>query len=135
MKLTPVQLAERVEAWQKRLEPLGVGHFRIECITLTDDVPGAKMDSDAGVSVHADYDLVHFYFNNDFVEASSARVLDETILHEWVHVGMRDYDTAVRVARSRFSDSDWETFDRNIDHNKEKTVDRLAKALYALYKR
>lgn len=91
------------------------------------------MDSDAGVSVHADYDLAHFYFNNSFIENTTASELDETILHEWVHVAFRDYDNAVKLSKPWFPDAAWETFDRNIDHHKETIVDRMAKTLYAFY--
>src|SRR3954451_17356626 len=110
MKITPVQLAERVEAWQKRLEPLGVGHFRIECVTLTDEVPGQSIDADAGVAANPDYDLARFYFNNDFLEQVDAQPLDETILHEWVHVAMRDHDNAIKLARPYFPDNAWQMF-------------------------
>ena len=133
MKLTTTELAERIEAWQQRLAPLGIAHFRIDAVVTTDDVPG-KPFSHAGVTVATDYDNCTFYFNCDYVDGASAKDLDETILHEWVHVAMRDLNNATNLAREWLPDATWTTFDENLDHHKETLTDRVARALYALYK-
>jgi hypothetical protein len=133
MKITDVELAERIEEWQQRLELLGVAHFRIRAVTMTDDVPGWA-DSNAGVSVDVDYDTVTFYFDNRYVEGSTAKQLDETILHEWIHVSMRDLNNATNLAKSWMPEQTWSTFDENLDHHKETLVERLARQLYAFAK-
>lgn len=131
MKISDTELAERVEAWQQRLSLLGIAHFRIRAITMTDEVPGWA-DSHAGVSVDTDYDTVQFYFDNSYVEGATDKQLDETILHEWVHVAMRDLNNATNLARDWFPQGTWRTYDENLDHHKESLVDRMARQLYAL---
>jgi hypothetical protein len=133
MKISDVELAERVEAWQQRLSLLGIAHFRVREIIMTDDVPGWA-DAHAGVSVDTDYDSVSFYFDNTYVEGATAKQLDETILHEWCHVAMRDLNNATNLARDWFPQGAWRTYDENLDHHKETLVDRMARQLYALAK-
>lgn len=130
MNITPEQLGERVEAWQNRLTLLGVAHFRIVEIVLSDDVPGWD-GANAGVSVSEDYDRVTFYFDNNYVEGATGKQLDETILHEWVHVAMRNLNNATNLAREWLPEATWGMFDANLDHHKETLVDRVARQLYA----
>jgi hypothetical protein len=133
VKITNVQLAERVEEWQQRLSLLGVAHFRIAEVVTTSDVPGWA-ESNAGVSVAEDYDTVTFYFDDRYVEGATAKQLDETILHEWVHVAMRDLNNATSLAMPWMPSQTWSTFDRNLDHHKETLVDRVSRQLYAFAK-
>jgi hypothetical protein len=130
MNITPEQLGERIEAWQRSLESLGVGHFRIVSVTMTDEVPGWA-ESHAGVSVSEDYDRVTFFFDNNYVDGATEKQLDETILHEWVHVAMRNLNNATNLARPWMPEATWRTFDENLDHHKETLVDRVARQLYA----
>lgn len=131
--MTDAQLRKRIEAWQKRLAPLGVAHFRIDEVSITSDVPG-KLFSHAGCSVATDYDSCRFYFNRDYLDGASAAELDEVILHEWVHVAMRDLNNATDLAQEWFPSAAWRTHEEALEHAKESLVDRVARALYALHK-
>jgi hypothetical protein len=125
-------LAKRVEAWQKRLGPLGLQQKRIECVTLTDEVP----DNDtavAGVQPGGNYDSVRFFFAHEFLEETDDRGLDEVILHEWLHVAMRDLDRAIDAAAYELSAGARYQWNERVHHEREALVDRLARQIYALY--
>lgn len=127
-----VKLAERVEEWQQRLSLLGIGHWDIACVTLTDDVPGRE-GSRAAVQVDHDYDQVHFYFLNDFVENAAQRQLDETIVHEWMHAVMRDIDACFEWVAETLSPAAADAFNDRVDHDRERLVDNLARLVVAIY--
>jgi hypothetical protein len=131
MNIDAVELADLVAQWQQLLKPLGVAHYRIDSVTIEDMVPGKAL-SHAGVSVAEDYDSCRFYFNETWLEGANSFELDETILHEWVHVAMCDLNNATDLARPWLPEATWDTFDQNLDHHKETLVDRVARTIYAL---
>lgn len=143
--IEPVALAERVEAWQQKLWQLGVAHWRIKAVTLTDQVPRQAVRGDsppvAGVIVSSDYDTVHFFFANDYLEELEEgglypdpdRELDETILHEWLHVAMRDFDEQLERVENWMPDATYGDFHDTLNHSREKLVDRLSRQLYSFY--
>jgi hypothetical protein len=127
-----IKLCKRVETWQKRLGPLGLGHFRIEEVQVSEDAPSGAA---ANASVHTSsyYDSVAFWFRTDHVEDSSEQRLDETIVHEWLHVAMRDLDASLEGL------SDWIPFqtlslwEERVNHEREGLVDRLARTIVSCY--
>ena len=132
--MTTRQLTERIERWQRRLSMLGIDQFRIESVTQTDEIPAAKTAiANAGVSVSENYDIVHFYFNTDFVSGASKQTLDETIIHEWLHVAFRDLDNTLSLVRPWMPEATFDMYDDQLFHIRESLIDRLARALYALH--
>lgn len=131
MKITPIQLAKRIERWQKRVPELGVSHFRFS-VVLEDSVPG-KSGASAAANVPHDYDYVEFHFTFEFLEEASAEKLDEVIVHEWVHVAMRDLDHALNVVERWMPPATYEDFEDSVDHEREGLVDRFAWLIYRLY--
>lgn len=133
MKITPIQLAKRVEAWGKRLAPLGVAHFDILRVTIGDESPSGHQNSKAAVQVHDLYDNCAFFFDSDELDRMEADELDMTIIHEWLHVAFRDLEAAIN------SYEDWvpvkfqDDFEDRLNHEREGLVDRLARALFQLY--
>lgn len=101
MKITPIQLAKRVERWSKDLVELGLAHWRIEYICITDEMP---TDADGGARANASVNVSHLYdsytlhFRDSFIEEADERELDEAIVHELLHVWMRDLDEAIDSA-------------------------------------
>lgn len=127
-----INLAKRVERWQQTLAPLGVSHWRIGAVTVTDDVPG-QPDSQAAVQPSHDYDSVRFWFLEEFVDSATERELDEAIIHEWMHVAMRDFDAAVLWAEDSLAPAALSAWEDRIHHEREGIIDRLARLIYALH--
>lgn len=134
MKITPVQLAERVEAWQKRLAPLGVAHWTIEKVILCDETPSGP-NANATVNTSPTYDYCTFWFRADYVEEATADELDNTIIHEWMHVAMRDLDEAIAAAEDQLSPGFRDAWEDRVGHEREGLVDRLALSLMLAHKR
>ena len=125
MNITPIQLAKRVEKWQRALAYLGVGHVRIDRVTITDDMPQGS-DANAAVWVANHYDRCTFFFRSEYLEEADARSLDETIVHEWVHVAMRDFDSALEVVEEWMPPGTFRDWSERVDHEREGFVERLA---------
>lgn len=130
-KRDAVALAKRVEFWQKKLSFLGLAHWRIEAVHIVDETPGG-VEARATVQTKARYDNCRFWFTHDFVDTATQKEIDETILHEWMHVFMRDLDRAIESVEDALSpgvSTQWEDW---VDHEREGVVDRLARQFYAL---
>lgn len=134
MNITPIQLAKRIEKWQQRLQSLGVGHTRIECVSLVDQTPGGS-DAKATVQPSREYDSAHFWFTHDFIKECTESELDETIVHEWVHVAMRDLDVAIEadVVEDFLPKFAHEVWADRVDHEREGFVDKIAREIYRQY--
>ena len=134
MRITPVQLAERIEKWQRRLAPLGVAHWTIDRVVLCDETPSGP-SANATVRTSSTYDYCTFYFRNEFIAEAAADELDTTIIHEWLHVAMRDLDEAVLSANAQLSPGFCDAWEDRLTHEREGLVDRLALALMLAHKR
>lgn len=129
MNITPTQLARRVEKWQRLLPLLGVGHWRIDSVVICDETPGGpNAKASAGVSHY--YDSVTFWFTHSCLDAVDERGLDETIIHEWLHVVMRDMDAAIGDAEESMAREEKRQWIDRVDHAREGLVERLARQLY-----
>ncbi len=132
MKITAIQLAKRVETWQHRLGPLGVGHFRIEAVHLTDETPNGK-SANASVWCPRHYDNAEFWFTHDFLEETDERGLDETIIHEWLHVAWRDMDEALDRVEAWMPPHAYVDFEDIVNHEREGLIERAARMIADLY--
>lgn len=129
MSLTPEEIAERVEAWKKRLDLLGISHWRLDEVILVDDgeMPGgARADAAAAVFIPDRYDRCRFYFNNAYLDDASSADIDQSIVHEWLHVAMRDFDQALGVVEGWMPDQTYSDWEDRVNHEREGLVDRLA---------
>lgn len=131
-KATPIRLAKRVERWQHRLALLGVSHFQFD-VHLADELPGERRDADACVQVSGQYDTCSFWFRWSFIENCTAAELDQTIIHEWLHVAFRDFDDALEAAEGWMPPRTFEDYDAKVNHEREGIVERLARQLWAFY--
>ena len=132
-KAEAIKLAKRVEAWRDRMVYLGIGHFRIDSVSVVDETPGGPTAGATVIPSHT-YDSCRFYFTISFLESiESPRQLDETIIHEWLHVAMRDLDQAIESAEDDMTGTARETWNSRITHEREGLVDRLARQVYALW--
>ena len=133
MKITPIQLAKRVEAWGKRLAPLGIAHFDILRVTVGDESPSGDPDAKASVQVHDLYDNCSFFFDSDELERMDEDELDMTIIHEWLHVAFRDLEAAVAAYEEWVPSRSYGAFSSRLNHEREGLVDRLARAMFQLH--
>ncbi len=132
MNITPVQLAERVEEWSKRLAPLGVAHWRIVSVTVTDSL---DVDTQIGaVEVSDKYDDCYFYVREDFVENCSEDELDELIIHEWLHVAFRDLSQTLDSVETWMPAATYDDFRESRKREEEGVIDRVARTLLLFYK-
>ncbi len=129
---TPMALVRRIEAWQQRLAHLGIGHFRIVAVHLTDETPGGRY-AKAAVQASTDYDTCEFWFALEHLEGCTERDLDETIIHEWLHVAWRDFDGVVDSVEPWMPKATYADFDDRIHHECEGLIERLARSIAAFY--
>jgi hypothetical protein len=130
--VTPKRLATRVEAWRDRLAHLGMSHFRITSVHVQDETPGGPR-AEASVRPSGAYDSVEFWFKWDFIQTCTNYELDETIIHEWLHVAMRDLDEAIDSVESWMTKQAYEDFVDRVDHEREGVIDRLARQITSAY--
>lgn len=127
-----IKVAKRVEFWQRQMASLGLGHWRIESVSCVDKVPGAP-GSLAGVFPSSRYASATFWFKNDHIEECTPRELDESIVHEWMHIVMRDLDAAIESIEEQLSASVQDLWSDRILHEREALVDMLARDIVARY--
>lgn len=124
-----IKLAERVEEWQDRLRWLGIGHWRIDAVHVDDETPGGP-HANATVRASYHYQSCEFWFKHEFVDNANDAELDETIIHEWLHVAMRDFDRAVESIEDQLSCSVREVWESRVDHEREGLIDAVARQIY-----
>lgn len=131
-KAEAVRLAKRVEKWRDRLVCLGLDHWRIDAVHVVDETPGGPW-AKATVRPSHSYDSCEFWFTFDFMAEATERELDETILHEWLHVVMRDLDQAVESVESELSSGYREAWSDRVRHEREWLIDAMARQIYLLW--
>lgn len=127
-----IKLAKRVEYWQKKMPLLGIAHWKIERVTTCDEMPDEG--SLAQVQCSEKYDSCRFWFWNDYLDRATPDDLDQTIIHEWVHVAMRDFDVALQAVEPWMPEATYEDFSYSTNLRREALVDRLARQLYDAYR-
>lgn len=129
MKITPIQLAKKIEKWGQALSSLGVAHWDIEEVCVgTLDFDGEE-SSKAMVRLPVQYDSCSFYFNSDELDRMDERELNETIIHEWLHVAMRDHDRVMHEVEGWMPPKTYSDFETRLRHERENLVMRLAVVL------
>lgn len=128
--MTEAQLQKRVKFWQKRLAPLGVGHFRIDRIEVTPE-PHGNSNAWAAVHVSNSYDSCEFEFRPDVLDQEPEDA-DETIVHEWLHVFLRDFKQSIHYVDDQLSNAIQDMWDDILSHEEEGVVDRLARLVILL---
>lgn len=124
-----MNITDRVHFWQEELEPLGLGHWRVDAVNVVDETPGGS-EAKATVQVSHFYDSCTFWFTNSFLDEANDDDLNETIIHEWLHVAMRDFDAAIEEAEEQFGTEACSQWTARVRHAREGFVERLARQIY-----
>lgn len=131
------KFAKRVEAWKARLGPLGLAHYVIDSVKIT-NAPGGHEHQGACVTPSTNYDRAVFEFRTDLVdwayENEDFEYIDLLILHEWIHVSFVTFENAIAIAEGHMAPQAEEVWHEALDHAREQLVDRLARQLYAAFK-
>lgn len=130
MDISPVELAERVEEWGKMLAPLGVAHWHIGGVALLDDMSDGAV---ARAKTSIQYDRCWFEFKREFVENATEDDLDQIILHEWMHVAMRNMDARLEQVEEWMPAATYGLWKDSMTHDLEGVVDRIATVLLQFY--
>lgn len=125
--MTEKQLTRRVEWWQKRLENLGIGHWPIE-VRLVEGEPHGQSNSSAAVFVPDNYDFGIIEFKSDKINGPdiTPRGVDYTIVHELLHLVMRDLAKAAERPSEWMDDMAADLYEMMLHHEFEGVVDRFA---------
>jgi hypothetical protein len=126
--ITEQELEVRIEFWLEELWTLGIGHWRIKDVEIVDEVDG-QPDGKAGVWTSDYYDSCSFQFCRDDLPEGINREVDETIVHELLHVAWRDLAQASKIPSGSMSrDVAWELESR-VEHETEGIIERLARLI------
>lgn len=115
--MTEAQLRSLVKRWSARLVP----EWRV-----TVEIGGEDGDSHATAFRSKDYPTATVCFNPEFVKRPD-REVEETVVHELLHLLLRDVDVAACESIAGQLHRDVETVHaRAVDHAMEGAIERLA---------
>lgn len=129
MRISEKTLGSRVEGWVAAFPSLGLTHWKIDT-TIVDTEEG---EPNAEVTPSMHYDTARIEFRKGFLEESNEEEIDLVILHELVHVAMRDLERALELPEAHLGMPARALWMDALDHHREGLVDRLARALYYAY--
>src|ERR1044072_5528750 len=92
--MTEKQLEKRVLWWQKKLAPLGIGHWALS-VKIVEE-PHGTQNSMAAVFLPNTYDFANIEFRESEINNPDVtpRGIDYTIVHELLHLVHRDLTQA-----------------------------------------
>lgn len=125
--MTTAQLVKRVTFWQKKL---GLDHWDIEVEVV--ESPHASGNSNLATAAcwsSDTYDNAKIEIREDYAEWE-LEDLDQTIIHELMHIVTRDIDRTARLLREEIGASAWNLYSAVWDREIEGLVDRLAKIVH-----
>lgn len=124
-------LQDRVDYWREVCEPLGLGHWRIS-VEIVDE-PHGHSGSGAAVQPSEYYDSASIEFADVIFDTHTDTEIDEIIVHELMHIVMRDLFDALTEPQYMFGTPAWSAFRNRIDHETEGMIDRTARAIVAAH--
>jgi hypothetical protein len=140
--LTDRQVAKRVDFWRKELELLGLSHWQLQ-LDIEDDLRTHHGDERANASVHTEdfYDAALIKIDSDVIPEDTPPAphllehLDYCIVHELLHVAMRDFDAAIESIKDHLAPAAASQWEDRLEHEEEGFVDRTARAIVRMYHR
>jgi hypothetical protein len=133
--VTERQLRRRIEGWQKALWPLGLGHWQLDSLKIVEQADPGKSEREAAASVGRawHYDTFDLEFTRSALEEATPEDLDQTIIHELLHLVFRDHDRVFEQAESWVPPAGWESLTEMMEHEVEGIIDRMARTIYHVY--
>ncbi len=126
--MTPAQLKKRVAVWQQRMN---LQHWRLT-VDITDE-PRGKPSAAAGVTYSAFYDKADLEFQTELIAHESVHEIDCTIVHELVHIQLRDLDQTLWSITAHLAAPAEDVYEKAIERATEGFVDRIARVIVAGY--
>jgi len=126
-QLTRADLEQLVEMWQHRL---GFDRWGIR---IDWAVPAA--DAAAEIKPWHVYDYATIRFNQTAekgFQTWSRTIANRNVVHELLHLALRDVDYAVETGELVMSTPVWKLFEANVDNACEAAIDRLATVIVDL---
>lgn len=117
--MTKAALERLVRVWQGRLD---LSHWRV---VVDWDTPASE-GAHATVERHNDYDKATIRFPRDEWSRWSREFAAETVVHELIHLHMREVDRVVADIDGQLHRDAAILFDRRYEHESEAFVDRLS---------
>lgn len=118
--MTPKQLEALVSEWQARM---GLDHWRISV-----EVSSEREDYFAATAPSEQYRTASIKFDPDFAAKRPEEAV-QTIVHELLHIAMRDVDSAVEAATAELHPAAAGQASKRYTHAVEGFVDALAVAI------
>lgn len=126
--MTHAALEKRVRQWQQSMPCLGLAHWRIE-IKILEELRDDR-ETNASVVCSSHYDTAWMEFERSFLNEAEEAQVDQTIVHELVHMAMRDFDNAISDVYVSLGQPARAIWMDHVDHAREGLVERLARTLY-----
>lgn len=130
--MTLNQVCKRVDYWRQHLQSLGVSHWAITVAIVDEPSPGRRnAPAAASVGIEDLYDTADIQFKAEYVPGGPKATpdFDRYIVHELLHIAMRDWDAAVHSIDEHLSPATAEQWVDRLEHEEEGIVDRLARAI------
>lgn len=133
--MTGRQVAARIDFWRKELEPLGLMHWRFALDIEDDPQTGKGVSAAASVLTEDFYDTAQIVVAADSIPdgRTSTEALDRYIVHELLHIVMRDLDQAIESIKDHLAPPAASQWEDRMEHEEEGVVDRIARAIVAMH--
>lgn len=122
--MTRKQIDDTLETWRQRLAPEWT-------VTIDWDKQPESENAHASVYRPDDYHRSHIRVAKDFLTESD-EVQEQTLIHELLHLAVRDMDQAFRSTEGPLRGETYSVLEAQWEHAEEGFVDRLAWTLQAL---
>lgn len=128
--MTPDGFEARVNYWRGRLRSLGLAHWQFEYkFDFDKDEDYRGRDAQATVRVHESYDTAYWVIPRPSLELSPEEI-DHIILHELMHVAMRDVNKVEHEMMMILGGREGDVYEEALTHAIEGLVERLARSFF-----
>jgi hypothetical protein len=133
--LTEKKLRKRVQFWAEKMLPeLGLSSWDFDVKIVDDPEPRYEGSAAvANVSCSTHYDTAWMEFDREWVSNVDERNLDKTIIHELLHVILRDWKNVQELPEQMMPPGEYKQWEMLLNHEEEGVVERLARSIAQLY--
>jgi len=131
--MTTASFIRRVTYWQKKLKPLRLEHWDIEVEAVDEPSDSVFYSAKAAVTMSSHYDTVYLEVCKAWLPDAEPGDIDKVIIHELIHVAMRDFDDAIHRVEDVLGVPARGIWKEELRHERESLVEQLARTLYLAY--